>query len=203
MATDADTRDFHEQLKAILPRLRVYALSLTRDRDAADDLVHDTVVKALTGRASFEPGTNLSAWVFRIQRNEFISGLRRLRPIGAGRFGRRRELVAPPHQESRLVMREFMSAFGKLAPTQREALLLAVLEGQSYEVIAAHTGVSVGTVKSRISRARDTLERLLAGGRVQVAAGRRLGAHRRALLSRRRPAIPRTGADPRNHAVDG
>ena len=62
------------------------------------------------------------------------------------------------------MMREFMSAFGKLAPTQREALLLAVLEGQSYEVIAAHTGVSVGTVKSRISRARDTLERLLLEG---------------------------------------
>jgi RNA polymerase sigma-70 factor (ECF subfamily) len=61
-------------------------------------------------------------------------------------------------------MRVFMSAFGKLAPTQREALLLAVLEGQSYEVIAAHTGVSVGTVKSRISRARDTLERLLLEG---------------------------------------
>ena len=62
------------------------------------------------------------------------------------------------------MMREFMSAFGKLASTQRESLLLAVLEGQSYEVIAAHTGVSVGTVKSRISRARDTLERLLLEG---------------------------------------
>jgi RNA polymerase sigma-70 factor (ECF subfamily) len=64
-------------------------------------------------------------------------------------------------------MREFMSAFDKLAPTQREALLLAVLEGQSYEVIAAHTGVSVGTVKSRISRARDLLERLLLEGDVK------------------------------------
>jgi RNA polymerase sigma-70 factor (ECF subfamily) len=62
------------------------------------------------------------------------------------------------------VMREFVSAFAKLAPTQREALLLAVLEGLPYEVIAAHTGVSVGTVKSRISRARDTLERLLLEG---------------------------------------
>ena len=72
-----------------------------------------------------------------------------------------------PHQESRLVMREFMSAFGKLASTQREALLLAVLEGQSYEVIAAHTNVSVGTAKSRISRARDTLERLLLEGDVK------------------------------------
>jgi len=72
----------HEQLKAILPRLRIYALSLTRDRDAADDLVHDTVIKALTGRHSFQPGTNLAAWLFRIQRNEFISGLRRQRPSG-------------------------------------------------------------------------------------------------------------------------
>ena len=66
-------------------------------------------------------------------------------------------------------MREFVSAFAKLAPTQREALLLAVLEGLPYEVIAAHTGVSVGTVKSRISRARDTLERLLLEGESQAA----------------------------------
>jgi RNA polymerase sigma-70 factor, ECF subfamily len=160
----ADLHDFHEQLKAILPRLRVYALSLTRDRDSADDLVHDTVVKALTGRHSFEPGTNLSAWVFRIQRNEFISGLRRTRPTVPVDSVIADSLSHPPHQESRLVMREFMCAFSKLASTQREALLLAVLEGQSYEVIAAHTGVSVGTVKSRISRARDTLERLLLEG---------------------------------------
>src|SRR5471032_2551003 len=160
---DADLHDFHEQLKTILPRLRVYALSLTRDRDAADDLVHDTVVKALTGRKSFQPGTNLSAWVFRIQRNEFISGLRRTRPTVPVDSVIADSLSHPAHQESRLVMREFMCAFGKLAATQREALLLAVLEGESYEVIAAHTGVSV-TVKSRISRARDTLERLLLEG---------------------------------------
>jgi RNA polymerase sigma-70 factor (ECF subfamily) len=165
--TTAEERDFHEQLKAILPRLRVYALSLTRDRDGADDLVHDTVVKALTGRHSFEPGTNLSAWVFRIQRNEFISGLRRTRPTVPVDTAIADSLSHQPHQESRLVMREFMSAFSKLAPTQREALLLAVLEGQSYEVIAAHTGVSVGTVKSRISRARDMLERLLLEGDVR------------------------------------
>lgn len=161
---DADLHDFHEQLKTILPRLRVYALSLTRDRDSADDLVHDTVVKALTGRNSFQPGTNLSAWVFRIQRNEFISGLRRTRPTVPVDSVIADSLSHPAHQESRLVMREFMCAFGKLAATQREALLLAVLEGQSYEVIAAHTGVSIGTVKSRISRARDTLERLLLEG---------------------------------------
>lgn len=161
---DAGTLDFHEQLKTILPRLRIYALSLTRDRDSADDLVHDTVIKALTGRNSFQPGTNLAAWLFRIQRNEFISGLRRRRPTVPVDTAIAESLSHPPHQDSGLVMREFMSAFGKLAAAQREALLLAVLEGLPYETIAEHTGVSVGTVKSRISRARDTLERLLMEG---------------------------------------
>ncbi len=185
-----DDHDFHEQLKTILPRLRVYALSLTRDRDAADDLVHDTVVKALVGRHSFEPGTNLSAWVFRIQRNEFISGLRRLRPSVPVDSAIAESLSHQPHQDSRLVMREFMSAFGKLAPTQREALLLAVLEGQSYEVIAAHTGVSVGTVKSRISRARDMLERMLLEG--DVKEHRQTDARRTA----QRSPEARTNSDP-------
>lgn len=168
---DQNALDFHEQLKTILPRLRIYALSLTRDRDAADDLVHDTVVKALTGRHSFQPGTNLAAWLFRIQRNEFISGLRRRRPTVPVDTAIAESLSHPPHQDSGLIMREFMSAFGKLAAAQREALLLAVLEGLPYEMIADHTGVSVGTVKSRISRARDTLERLLLEGETRQPAG--------------------------------
>lgn len=175
---DDGTQDFHEQLKTILPRLRIYALSLTRDRDAADDLVHDTVIKALIGRNSFQPGTNLAAWLFRIQRNEFISGLRRRRPTVPVDTAIAESLSHPPHQDSGLVMREFMSAFGKLAAAQREALLLAVLEGLPYETIAEHTGVSVGTVKSRISRARDTLERLLLEGEVSRPAGSgRTSAH--------------------------
>jgi RNA polymerase sigma-70 factor (ECF subfamily) len=154
-------RDFHDQLKTILPKLRIYAMSLTRDRDGADDLVQDTVVKALAGRHSFQPGTNLAAWLFRIQRNEFISGIRRKRPTVPVDTEISNKLSYPAFQESGLVMREFVSAFAKLAQTQREALLLAVLEGMPYEVIAEHTGVSVGTVKSRVSRGRDTLERLL------------------------------------------
>ena len=167
---ERDVLDFHEQLKTVLPRLRIYALSLTRDRDAADDLVHDTVVKALAGRHGFQPGTNLAAWLFRIQRNEFISGLRRQRPTVPVDTAIAESLSHPAHQDSRLVMREFMKAFGKLASAQREALLLAVLEGLPYEVIADHTGVSVGTVKSRISRARDALERLLIEGDDRSAA---------------------------------
>jgi RNA polymerase sigma-70 factor (ECF subfamily) len=163
-STVNDVGDFHDQLTAVLPRLRIYALSLTRNRDSADDLVHDTVVKALAGRQSFQPGTNLAAWLFRIQRNEFISGLRRLRPMVPVDSAIAESLSHPPHQDSGLIMREFLTAFSKLAQTQREALLLAVVEGLPYEIIAAHTGVSVGTVKSRISRARDRLEHLLIDG---------------------------------------
>ena len=155
---------FKSDLLGAIPGLRAFAVSLTQNSDRADDLVQETLVKAWDKQDSFQPGTNLPAWLFRIQRNEFISGLRRLRPSVPVDSAIAETLSHQPHQESRLVMREFMSAFGKLAPTQREALLLAVLEGQSYEVIAAHTGVSVGTVKSRISRARDTLERLLLEG---------------------------------------
>ena len=160
-AAKNDINDFHEQLKAILPRLRVYALSLTRDRDAADDLVHDTVIKALTGRESFEPGTNLSAWVFRIQRNEFISSLRRLKPTVPIDTTVAESLTQRQSQENGLVMREFLRAFAQLSQGQREALVLAVVDGQPYDVIAEHVGVSIGTIKSRVSRARATLARLL------------------------------------------
>lgn len=157
------TGDFHTDLKTILPRLRVYALSLTRDRDRADDLVQETVVKALNGRNSFRPGTNFAAWLFRIQRNEFVSGLRRARPTVCFDDIISATLSHAPHQESGLIMREFLGAFRHLSNGQREALLLAVLEGYSYDQIAEHSGVSVGTVKSRISRARATLENMLTG----------------------------------------
>lgn len=156
--------EFHDQLKAILVRLRAYAISLTRDRDRADDLVQETIVKALVGRSSFREGTNFSAWVFRIQRNEFISGLRRTRPTVPLDTAITDLLSQRPQQENRLVAREFLRAFVTLSPTQREALVLAFVDGLPYAVIADRAGVSVGTIKSRVSRARSTLERLLLGG---------------------------------------
>lgn len=157
------TGDFHADLKTLLPRLRIYALSLTRDRDHADDLVQETVVKSLAGRHSFRPGTNFAAWLFRIQRNEFISGLRRQRSTVPLDDAIANKLSHAPAQESGLIMREFTAAFRHLAACQREALLLAVLEGWSYQQIAELSGVSVGTVKSRVSRGRATLKRLLIG----------------------------------------
>lgn len=157
------TGDFHVDLRALLPRLRIYALSLTRDRDRADDLVQDAVVKALAGQRSFQPGTNFPAWLFRIQRNEFISGLRRQRPTVPLDDAVAATLSHAPAQESGLIMREFTKAFGFLASGQREALLLSVLEGWSYRQIAVLSDVSVGTVKSRISRARAALSQMLTG----------------------------------------
>ena len=174
--TQADTTSFHADLKAILPRLRVYALSLTHDRDRADDLVQETVVKVLAGRKRFRPGTCFSAWVFRIQRNEFISGLRRLRPTVLFDEVMCNALSHPARQDVGLVMREFLVAFGKLTSGQREALVLAVVDGQSYAHIARHVGVSVGTIKSRISRARDMLELLLTGGKDEAGVDKRLAA---------------------------
>lgn len=195
VAIQAETNDFHEQLKAVLPRLRIYAISLTRDRDRADDLVQEAVTKALIGRGSFRPGTNFAAWVFRIQRNEFISGLRRTRPTVPIDTAVAESLTQRPLQEGGLIMREFLCAFDKLSAGQREALVLSVIEGQPYDVIAAHAGVSVGTIKSRVSRARATLERLLTGDDVEIGGAVDVAALEDARVDNRRAR--RSDAGPR------
>jgi RNA polymerase sigma-70 factor (ECF subfamily) len=176
-------REFDSDLRDILPRLRVYALALTHDRDRADDLVQQTAVKALVGRKSFRPGTNFGGWLFRIQRNEFISGLRRLRPTVCFDDISTNSLSHPPHQEAGLLMREFMGAFRHLALGTRQALLLAAVEGHSYKQIAKPAGISVGTVKSRISRGRMALQQMLA----EKSPGVRTPASRRSP-----PASPST-----------
>jgi RNA polymerase sigma-70 factor (ECF subfamily) len=158
--TEIDT--FNTSLKDALPRLRVYALSLTRDRDRAENLVQQTSLKALVGRESFRPGTNFGGWIFRIQRNEFITQLRSERRIMAT-VDAESVLVTPPAQENGLIMREFMAAFRQLSRGPRQALILSKLAGHSHEQIAGHAGIAEGTVKSRIWRGRAALERLLAG----------------------------------------
>jgi RNA polymerase sigma-70 factor, ECF subfamily len=159
-AATIDT-EFNLDLTASLARLRIYALSLTRNGDRADDLVQQTVLKALAGRDSFRPGSNFAGWIFRIQRNEFISELRRTRPI-VDVFGEMAHITSvAPSQENGLIMREFVGAFRQLPRGSREALLLAQIEGFSYRQIADRAGVAQGTVKSRISRGRASLARLL------------------------------------------
>jgi len=153
------TTGFDSNLKSVLPKLRHYAMSLTRDSDRADDLVQQTALKALAGRQSFRTGTNFAGWMFRIQRNEFISGLRRTRLTVD--IDDASTLSERPLQENGLVMREFMTAFRQLPAGSRQALLLSNLEGQTYDQIAARAGISVGTVKSRVWRGRALLDRLL------------------------------------------
>ena len=161
MPTSAINTDFDLDLTGNLTRLRVYALSLTRNGDRADDLVQQTVLKALAGRESFRPGTNFAGWLFRIQRNEFISELRRTRLIVDVFDEVAATLSVAPRQESGLILREFLGAFRQLPRGSRQALLLAQLEGLSYQQIADHAGIAQGTVKSRISRGRASLARLL------------------------------------------
>ncbi|MGE0422543.1 MAG: sigma-70 family RNA polymerase sigma factor [Reyranellaceae bacterium] len=152
---------FGEQLIAALPRLHRVARSMTRDRDRANDLVQETTLKALLGKASFRAGTNFAAWIHRIQRNEFISGLRRARPLVALDPEDAALPSHRPRQEVGLVMREFLTAFAQLPRQRRSALLLAAVAEQPYSEIAAHAGVSVGTIKSRVWRGRQTLKQLL------------------------------------------
>lgn len=154
-------RSFDADLVEMLPKLRVYALSLTRNSDRADDLVQQTMLRSLVGRGSFQTGTNFPAWLFRIQRNEFISGLRSERKTTPMTDAIADRLSQPPGQEAGLAVREFTRAFRTLASDQRQALLLAALEGQSHEAIAGAFKVATGTVKSRISRGRARLRQLL------------------------------------------
>lgn len=181
------TGHFHTNLTTMMPRLRIYALSLTRDPDRADDLVQRTMVNSLAGRNSFRPGSNFAGWLFRIQRNEFISGLRRQRSTVPLDGVIANTLSHPPLQEGGLIMREFKNAFDILSNCQRKTLLLAVLEGYSYDRFATHTGVSVGTVKARVSRARAKLRRILTGEDVSPRTSRHavtgVGVLRGALVS--------------------
>jgi len=162
MTTPAINAGFDLDLKAILPRLRVYALSLTHNKDRADDLVQQTALKALAGRASFQVGSNFSGWIFRIQRNEFISELRRDRPtVELDSPAAAYAIHEPPRQEHRMILRDVLGALRQLPRAGRQALLQSQIGGCSYQEIASRDGISIGTVKSRVSRSRTALTRLL------------------------------------------
>lgn len=154
---------FHNQVIAILPKLRIQALGLTRNRAAAEDLVHDAICSALAAQASFIPETNFPAWMYRIVRNRFISNLRKRRDttdideLPASAFA-----TKAPH-EDRLALKDLDHAMGRLPVDQREALIMIVVQGMSYEELAEATGCAVGTAKSRVFRARRQLETWMTG----------------------------------------
>lgn len=157
--TEADPR---EELVTHLPALRAFAISLTRNAAAADDLLQDTIVKAWSNMDKFQPGTNLRAWLFTILRNTFYSGKRKTRrevSDSDGLYAAR--LASKPDHDGRLALRDFRAAFDQLPDEQREALILVGASGFAYEEAAEMCGVAVGTVKSRANRGRKRLAELL------------------------------------------
>ena len=157
---------FHDQLAAETPALRVLARALTRNEHRAQDLVQDTLMKAWASRDRFRPDTRLRAWLCTILRNTFYSDLRKRRrevedvdDIFASR------LSEGPGQEHALALKEFVAALADLPVTQREALVLVGGAGFTHEEAAQVCGCAVGTVKSRVSRARARLSEVLGIGR--------------------------------------
>jgi RNA polymerase sigma-70 factor (ECF subfamily) len=161
--TAAETRQFHDQVIAILPKLRVQALALTRHRAAAEDLVQDAVCNALSAQESFIPGTNFAAWMHRILRNRFISNLRKRRDTTDIDDVPSSVFATSAAHEDRLALKELGAAMDRLPADQREALTMIVVHGMSYEALAEATGCAVGTAKSRVFRARRQLEAWLMG----------------------------------------
>ena len=147
---------------AAVPSLRAFAISLCGNVDRADDLVQEALLRGWANLDSFEPGTNMSAWLFTILRNLFRSEYRkRRREVEDGDGSYAEGLKSHPEQEGRVEFQEFREALAKLAPDQREALILVGASGFSYEEAAQICGCAVGTIKSRVNRARSKLSALL------------------------------------------
>ncbi len=154
--------DPREELPGHLGALRAFAMSLTRNSAAADDLVQDTIVKAWSNIDRFQRGTNLRAWLFTILRNTFYSDQRKRKrevPDPDGIYAA--TLYDKPAHDGRLAMTDFLHAFDKLSPEHREVLILVGASGFAYEDAAKMMGVAVGTVKSRANRARARLAELM------------------------------------------
>lgn len=154
--------DFQKDVLDQVPSLRAFARSLTRNAVSADDLVQDTLVKAFSNADKFKEGTNLGAWLFTIQRNIFYSARKKAAreaedPEGDLAAG----LSVKPDHDGRLQYAEFQKAFAQLSDERREALTLVGALGQSYEEAAETCGVAVGTIKSRVGRARKELAVLM------------------------------------------
>ena len=159
MPLDPTLRD---QMLSAVPSLRAFAISLSGNVDRADDLVQETLLRAIANIESFQPGTNMSAWLFTILRNLFRSDYRkRRREVEDADGSYAKTLKSQPSQHTHIEFEEFRVALDKLPQDQREALILVGASGFSYEDAAAICGCAVGTIKSRVNRARSKLSNLL------------------------------------------
>ncbi len=161
-STPEPTLDPRDEIVTHLPAMRAFALSLTRNPSQADDLVQDAVIKAWKNLGSFQVGTNMRAWLFTILRNTFYSDRRkRKREVQDSDGAFAATLAEKPEHDGRLAMADFEAAFVQLGPEQREALMLVGAMGFSYEEAAETCNVAVGTIKSRVNRARLRLAELM------------------------------------------
>ena len=163
MSSKAQDSPLRDDLVAAIPNMRAFAISLCGNRDRADDLVQEALVKAWNHLDSFEQGTNLKAWLFTILRNAYFSELRKMKREVADSDGQlAARLSVPAEQQGHLELMDLNNALARLPADQREALILVGAEGFSYEDAATISGCAVGTVKSRVNRARAKVSELLA-----------------------------------------
>jgi RNA polymerase sigma-70 factor (ECF subfamily) len=159
MSLDPSVR---EAVLAAVPSLRAFAISLSGNVDRADDLVQETLLRALANIDSFQPGSNMPAWLFTILRNLFRSEYRkRRREVEDADGSYAQSLKSQPEQTGHIEFQEFRQALAKLPQDQREALILVGASGFSYEEAADICGCAVGTIKSRVNRARARLADML------------------------------------------
>ena len=153
---------FRDDMIRAMPSLRAFAFSLVGEGSRADDLVQETLVKAWANRASFRPGTNFNAWLFTILRNQFYTELRkRRREVEDAEGNHAATLTALPEQEGVVTLQALRAKLDQIPELQRVALMLVGAEGYTYEEAAERLHCKVGTVKSRVSRARAYLADLL------------------------------------------
>jgi RNA polymerase sigma-70 factor, ECF subfamily len=151
--------DFDRRVEAEIPCLRRYALKLTRNRTAAEDLLQECLVRGLCKRHLWREGSNLRAWLCTILHNQYVNDIRRtVREGSAVKLSEVDEQLAqPPEQDKTLQWRDTCRALAELTDGQRDAVLRIGLDGWSYERVAKRAGVPVGTIRSRLSRGRDRL----------------------------------------------
>lgn len=159
--------EFKTELARVIPHLRAFGRSLSGNRDLADDLVQETLMKAWAARKRFQAGTNMRAWTFIILRNLFLSQMRRARFRGEwDEQSANRLLAAPASQDRHIELADMQRALLHLPQPQREALILVGAGGFAYEEAAEICGCAVGTIKSRVARGRAALEQLLDHGQL-------------------------------------
>jgi RNA polymerase sigma-70 factor (ECF subfamily) len=160
--TELIDQAFVDGVLASVTSLRAFAISLTRDAEKAEDLVQETVLRAISKQEQFVAGTNLQAWLFTILRNQFCSEHRKsLREVEDEDGSYAATMIALPDQDDRIMIHDLEAALHKLPEGQREAIMLVGVEGLSYEEAAQVLGCAIGTVKSRVNRARCCLAELM------------------------------------------